>query len=84
MKGLKNYLQNDQPGIFFVVGGYHKPRRTVRAGLTQTGFIRLHVLGPKFALFNVGQSEFPIFFRFVNAIEKALSLLLLRQMEKKI
>lgn len=84
MKGVKNYLQNDQPGIFLVVGGYHKPWRAVRTGLTQTCLIGLHVLGPEFALFNVGQSQFPIIFWLVNAIKKTHSLLLRRQMKKKL
>jgi len=42
----------------------------------------LHVMLPVFPLVNVREAEFPVLVRMVNAIEEALSLFFLRQVEE--
>ena len=43
-----------------------------------------HVVLPEFPLFNVRDAEFPVLFRLVDACEKALSLLLLGEVEEEL
>ena len=44
----------------------------------------LRVMLPVFPLVNVREAEFPVLVRLINAIEKALSLFVLRQVEKEL
>src|SRR5665811_2473778 len=43
--------------------------------------IDLHIVLPEFSLLDIRNAEFPVLFRLVDAFEKALALLLLRQVE---
>ncbi len=70
-------MRNDQPGVLLVVGRHDVPGRRFCAGGAQTGLIGLHILLPVISFLNVGQAEFPVLFRFVDAFEKALPLLFL-------
>ena len=48
---------------------------------TEALLIGFHVLLPEFPLLDVSEGEFPVLFRLVDALQKTLSLLLLREME---
>ena len=49
----------------------------------QARLVRLDVMSPVLPLVNVGEAEFPVLIRIVNAIEKSLSLLSLRKMKEE-
>ena len=51
---------------------------------TEAFLIGLHVLLPEFSLGNVSSAEFPIFFRFIDARQKALSLFLFGEVEEEL
>src|SRR5208283_2983206 len=72
---------NDQLGIPLVIGGYDVPRGHACACRAQTFLISLRVLLPVFPLLYVRHAEFPVLLRLIDAREKALSLLLLGQMQ---
>ena len=40
-----------------------------------------HIVFPEISLLNVGEAEFPIFVRLIDALKKAFSLLVFRQVE---
>ena len=81
-KPVQDNLRNDQPGVLLVVGRHDVPRRVAGAGCAQALLIRLHVLLPVFPFLNIGEAEFPVLFRFINARQEALSLFLLGKMEE--
>src|ERR1039458_1718886 len=78
---VENNLRDDQPGVFLVVGGNDIPWRILGTCCTKAFLICLHVMLPEFSFLDVHNAEFPVLFRLVDAFEKALSLLLLRQVE---
>src|SRR5262249_1980207 len=47
-------------------------------------FVRFHVVVPTFALANVRRGELPVFLGMIQAIEKTLLLLFLRDIQKKL
>ena len=53
------------------------------AGRVQAIFKSMHILFPIFPLVNVGEAEFPILVRLINAFEKSLSLFILRQVQEE-
>src|SRR5207249_2538104 len=77
-------LRNDQPRIRLVVRGHHVPRRVALAGGAQAGLVSLHIVLPVAALFDVGHAEFPVLLGIVDARQKALALLLLRDVKKEL
>src|SRR5438552_9027688 len=77
-------LRNDQPRTRLVVRGHHVPRRGALAGGAQAGLVSLHVVLPAAALVDVGHAEFPVLLGIVDAREKALALLLLRDVKKEL
>jgi hypothetical protein len=50
----------------------------------QAILISLHVMLPVFPLVNVREAEFPVLVRLINALEKSLSLFVLRQVEEEL
>ena len=48
----------------------------------QAILIGFRVMLPVFSLVNVRETEFPVLVRLINALEEALSLLVLRQVEE--
>src|ERR1039458_5861534 len=81
---VENNLRDDQPSIFLVVGGNDIPRRLPGACRTEAFLISLHILLPEFPLLDIRKAEFPVLCRLVNARQKALSLLLLREVEEEL
>jgi hypothetical protein len=79
---IQNDLRDDQPCVLLVVSGDNEPWRTMRACRLKTILIGLHVMLPVFPLVNIGGAELPVLFRLVDAREKSLPLLLVRQMQK--
>ena len=73
----------NQPSILFVVGGNDIPGGATGACRSEASLIGLHVVLPQFSLGNVRSTEFPVLFRFVDACQEALSLLLLREVKKE-
>src|SRR5207247_11341952 len=67
-----------------VVRGHHVPRRVALAGGAQASLVGLHIVLPVAALFDVGHAEFPVLLGIVDAREKALALLLLRDVKKEL
>ena len=83
IKRIKNNVGNNQPGIFFIIGGNDEPRRVLGAGCGQAIFIGLHIMFPVFSLVNVSETEFPVLVRLINAFEESFSLFVFRQMQEK-
>src|ERR1039457_1411674 len=79
---IQDNLGNNQPGIFLVVGRNNVPGRVMGAGGVQAGLICLHVMLPVFPLVNVGEAEFPVLVRMIDALEESLALFFLRKVEK--
>ena len=71
---------HNQPGIFLIIGGNDIPRCMTGACRMQASLIGFCVTLPVFSLVNVRETEFPVFVRLINALEEALSLLVLREM----
>src|SRR5271166_1678979 len=69
--GLENDARDDEPRIALVVGGYDIPGRTFGAGRAQAFFVGLHVVLPIFPLFYVGEAEFPVLARTIDALDEA-------------
>jgi hypothetical protein len=63
------------------VGRNDIPRGFASACLTETLLASRHIAPPELSLLNVGKAEFPIFVRLIDALKKALALLILRQVE---
>ena len=80
---IKDNAGNNQPGILLIIGGNDEPGCVPGAGRVQALFISLHVMLPIFPFVNVSGAEFPILLRLINAFEKSLSLLVLRQVQEK-
>src|ERR1700691_6687145 len=78
---IKDNSGYDEPSILLVVGGNDIPRRVSGACRVEAFLIGRHVLLPEFSLGNVGTAEFPVLFRFVDACQEALALLLLGEVE---
>ena len=74
----------DQASILFVVGGNNIPWRNLGARRTEAFLIGLHVLLPEFSLGNVCSAEFPVFFRFIDARQKTLSLFFFGEVEEEL
>ena len=72
LESIENYLGNDQAAVLFVVSWNDIPWRIFRARCTETRFISQHILFPEFPLFNVGKTEFPVFIRLIDTIDKTL------------
>ena len=81
---IEDDLRNDQPGVLFVIGGDDIPGCGCGARCTQACLIRLPVVIPQFPLSDVSETEFPVLRRFINALEQALSLFVLRQVEEEL
>ena len=79
---VEDDLGDDQPRVFLVVGRNDKPRRVISARRAEAFLVGLRVVVPEFALLQIRVAEFPIFLGVVDTFEKALALLLLRQVEK--
>jgi hypothetical protein len=75
----ENNLGNDQPGVFLVVGRHDTPGHVPCAGRAEAIVIRLHVLLPEFSLLDINKAKFPVLFRLIDALKKALSLLFLQR-----
>ena len=54
-----------------------------RAGGGEAGLVGLHVRGPVFALFDVGERELPVLLRLVDARKEAFALLFLGQVQEE-
>src|SRR5439155_20716013 len=59
-------------------------RRVALAGGAQASLVGLHVVLPVAALLDIGHAEFPVLLGIVDAREKALALLLLRDVKKEL
>ena len=81
---INHNLGNNQPCILLIIGGNNVPRRVTSASRVQASLKSLRLILPVFPLVNVREAEFPVLVRFVNAIEEALSLFVLRQMKKEL
>ena len=79
---IKDNLGDNQPGIVLVVSRNDVPGRVMGACRVQASLINLHVMLPVFSLVNVREAEFPVLVRLINALEKSLSLFVLRQVEE--
>ena len=77
-------MRYNQPGVLLVVGGYDIPGSGACACGTEALLIRLHVVIPKLPLRDIRSAEFPVLFRRIDALEKALSLLLFREMQEEL
>ncbi len=80
-EGVEDNPGNNQPGVVFVIGRHHIPGGLAGTGGSQTFLIGLPILFPEFPLLDVRQAEFPVLLRLVNAGQKALSLLVLREVQ---
>jgi hypothetical protein len=56
----------------------------MRAGRAQALFVSLHVFLPELSLLNVCEAQLPVLFRIVDACQKPLSLLILRNMQENL
>src|SRR4029077_8074522 len=65
-----------------VVRGHDEPWRECRTGCGEAGFIGLSVARPELSVGHVRRVEFPVLLRIVDARDKALALLVLRQMQE--
>ena len=79
---VEDDLGDNEPRIFLVVGGNDKPGRVISARRAEAFLVGLRVVVPEFALLQIRVAEFPIFLGVVDTFEKALALLLLREVEK--
>src|SRR6266404_4019624 len=78
---IENDLRNDQPGVLLVIGGDDIPGRFASACRTEALLKSRHIALPELSLLNIGKAEFPIFVRLIDALKKAFSLLVFRQVE---
>ena len=74
----------NQLSIVFAVCGNDIPGRVPGARRTEALLVRRHVLIPEFSFLNVRQAELPVFCRLIDTCQKALALLLLREMEEEL
>jgi hypothetical protein len=81
VEGVENDLRNDQPGVLLVVGGNDIPGRFASGCNTEAFLKSRHIAFPELSLLNVGEAEFPILVRLIDALKKAFSLLVFRQVE---
>src|SRR5664279_3860697 len=81
LEGIEQDSGDNEPGIVLVVGRNDVPRGELGAGRAQAFIVGLHVLLPEIPLLNIRQAEFPVLLRFIDPRQKALALLLLRQMQ---
>jgi len=77
-------MRYDQPSVLLVVGGNDIPGSVTCACGTEALLVRGHVAIPKLPLRDICSAEFPVTFRLIDAFEKALSLLLLREVEEEL
>ena len=78
IEGVRDHARDEQIAGVLVVGGHDVPRRALTAGGADAFLIRLAVLLPEFALLDIGNTEFPVFVRIINSVEKAFSLFVFR------
>src|ERR1019366_8052761 len=81
---IEDNLRYNQPGVLFVVGGNDIPGSVACACGAEALLIRRHVMIPKLPLRDIRSAEFPVLFRRIDAFEKALSLLLLREVQEEL
>ncbi len=79
---IEHDLGDDQPRVFLVVGGDDVPWRMMSARRVKAILVGVHVVLPEFPLVDVGGAELPVLVWFIDAREKSLSLLFVRQMQK--
>lgn len=79
---VKEDLRHDQPRGLLVVCRNHIPRRIVRAGRREAGLIGGLIGVPVAAFGHVGGAKLPVLGRVVDAIQKALALFVLGQMQE--
>lgn len=84
IESIQDNLGDDQTRIFLIIGRNDVPMRVMGAGRFQARLISVHVILPVFALVNVRGAEFPVVLRFINALKEALSLFVLRKVEKNL
>src|SRR2546422_10763869 len=77
-------LGNDQPGIKLVICGDDVPRCMLGTGCAQALLIGVHIIVPKFPLFDIGLAQFPILIRFIDSAKKTLPLFFFRNMKKEL
>ncbi len=75
-------LGDDKSRVVFVVGGDDVPRRMLSAGCTKAISVGFHILLPVFPLVNVGDAEFPVLVRHIDAGKEPLSLFFVREVEE--
>ena len=81
-KSINNDLRDNQPGIFLVICRYCIPGTVGGACCLEAVLVSRHILRPESSFVEVGSAEFPVLFRFVDATEKTLPLLLFGEMQK--
>jgi hypothetical protein len=81
---IKYNLRYNQPSVFLIVGGNDIPGCIPGACRTEAFLIGLHILFPELPLLNIRNAEFPVLFRHFDTLKETLSLLLLREMQKKL
>ena len=74
---IEDDLGYDQPGVLLVVGGNDIPGHIACTCRAEAFPKRRHIVIPELPLLNVRKAEFPVLFRFVDAFEEPLSLLVL-------
>src|ERR1700688_635079 len=77
LEGIEHDAGNDQASVFLVVCGNHIPGCKAGAGGAKAGLIGSLVVLPVLSFLNIGEREFPVLLRIVNASEQSLSLLFL-------
>src|SRR5581483_2212394 len=79
-----DHRADDDTGKPFVVGRHHEPRRLLRRGMPDHFLVGRLIARPQLALGNIGHRELPVLGGLVEAVEKALALLLLRDIEEEL
>src|SRR5438445_845035 len=83
-QGVEDDPGNDQARVRFVIGRNDIPGRVRRAGGAEARLIGLHVILPKPSFFDIGEADFPVLFRGIDAFEEAFALFFFREVEEEL
>src|SRR5262252_1670972 len=67
-----------------VVSWHHEPWRVLRRGGANRFFVCAHVIAPKLTFVDVRSRELPVLLRYIEALHKALFLLLARHVQEEL
>ena len=81
---IENDPGNYQTRIRFIVGGDDVPRRVGGACAAHAVRVGLHIVVPVLPLLDVVETELPVFFRLLQALEKALALFLPGEVQEEL